>query len=187
MRNARAGQVQFRADKAGIVQCTIGRAPRSRPATARQPCGAGGGGQQVEARRHQGDFSGRSFRCQDPMGVGVKVSPRRSRHSNDFGSCRQRPVGVRSEAAQELNSRCPTQTAFLIQVRRITEGGRPWVLVWSRSRRWSRKSRPGCRALQVVLVADTRPGRREGHAAAVEGEKVGLYLRVLRRPWRAGR
>ena len=26
VRNAKAGQVQFRADKAGVVQCTIGRA-----------------------------------------------------------------------------------------------------------------------------------------------------------------
>ena len=26
MKNAKAGQVQYRADKAGIVQCTIGRA-----------------------------------------------------------------------------------------------------------------------------------------------------------------
>ena len=31
VKNAKAGQVQFRADKAGIVQCTIGRASFTRP------------------------------------------------------------------------------------------------------------------------------------------------------------
>ena len=32
MKNAKAGQVQFRADKTGIVQCTIGRASFTRRA-----------------------------------------------------------------------------------------------------------------------------------------------------------
>ena len=61
VRNARAGQVQFRADKAGH------RAMHDRPrlvhagAAARQPGGAGGRGEQVQAGRHQGDFSEEAF------------------------------------------------------------------------------------------------------------------------------
>ena len=37
VKNAKAGQVQYRADKAGIVQCTIGRASFTRRSAARKP------------------------------------------------------------------------------------------------------------------------------------------------------
>ena len=61
VRNAKAGQVQFRADKTGIVQCTIGRASFTPGAAARQPRGAGGCAEQGEAGRDEGDFSEEAF------------------------------------------------------------------------------------------------------------------------------
>ena len=56
VKNAKGGQVQYRADKAGIVQCTIGRASFDVEALRREPRGAGGRDQQGEARLHQGDL-----------------------------------------------------------------------------------------------------------------------------------
>ncbi len=61
VKNAKAGQVQFRADKAGIVQCTIGRASFTAGAAARQPRGAGRRAQQGEARGDERDFSEEAF------------------------------------------------------------------------------------------------------------------------------
>ena len=56
VKNAKAGQVQYRADKAGIVQCTIGlRFVRARGAV-REPEGAGGSAEQGQARHQQGDL-----------------------------------------------------------------------------------------------------------------------------------
>ena len=51
VKNAKAGQVQYRADKAGIVQCTIGRASFTVDALRREPEGAGRRDEQVEAGR----------------------------------------------------------------------------------------------------------------------------------------
>ncbi len=54
VKNARAGQVQYRADKSGIVQCSIGRA-HFLP-LPRQPRRAGRCGQQVEAFQREGNL-----------------------------------------------------------------------------------------------------------------------------------
>ena len=54
VKNAKGGQVQYRADKAGIVQCTIGRASFAVDALAREPRGADRRDQQGEARVDQG-------------------------------------------------------------------------------------------------------------------------------------
>jgi large subunit ribosomal protein L1 len=40
VKNAKAGQVQFRTDKGGIVHCTIGRASFDAGRAAQQPDGA---------------------------------------------------------------------------------------------------------------------------------------------------
>ncbi|MBK8065807.1 MAG: 50S ribosomal protein L1 [Betaproteobacteria bacterium] len=72
VRNARAGQVQFRADKSGIVQCTIGRASFS-PEQLRDNLAA-----LVEAlnRAKPSSTKGvylRKLSVSSTMGVGVKV------------------------------------------------------------------------------------------------------------------
>jgi large subunit ribosomal protein L1 len=74
VRNARAGQVQFRADKAGIVQCTIG-APRSRRSSCADNLAA-----LVDALNKakpaatKGIFL-KKLSVSSTMGVGVKVDP----------------------------------------------------------------------------------------------------------------
>jgi len=74
VRNARAGQVQFRADKAGIVQCTIGRASFT-PEQLRDNLAA-----LVDAVNKskptgiKGIFL-RKLSVSSTMGVGVKVDP----------------------------------------------------------------------------------------------------------------
>ena len=91
VKNAKAGQVQFRADKTGIVQCTIGRASFTAEQLQREPRRAGRRPQQGEARGDERHFL-KKLSVSSTMGVGVKVDPaHRSRHSNDFGSSRQRP------------------------------------------------------------------------------------------------
>ena len=74
VKNARAGQVQFRADKAGIVQCTIGRASFT-PEQLRDNLAA-----LVEAlnRAKPSNTKGiylRKLSVSSTMGVGVKVDP----------------------------------------------------------------------------------------------------------------
>ena len=54
VKNAKAGQVQYRTDKGGIVQCTIGRASFAARAAEDQPARADRGAQQGEAGGHQG-------------------------------------------------------------------------------------------------------------------------------------
>jgi large subunit ribosomal protein L1 len=74
VKNARAGQVQFRADKAGIVQCTIGRASFT-PEQLRDNLAA-----LVEALNRakpaatKGNFL-KKLSVSSTMGVGVKVDP----------------------------------------------------------------------------------------------------------------
>ena len=74
VRNARAGQVQFRADKAGIVQCTIGRASFT-PEQLRDNLAA-----LVDAvnKSKPAGIKGiflRKLSVSSTMGVGVKVDP----------------------------------------------------------------------------------------------------------------
>ncbi len=74
VKNAKAGQVQFRADKAGIVQCTIGRASFS-PEQLRDNLAA-----LVEAlnRAKPAGAKGvylRKLSVSSTMGLGVKVDP----------------------------------------------------------------------------------------------------------------
>jgi len=74
VRNAKAGQVQFRADKAGVVQCTIGRASFS-PEQLRDNLAA-----LIEALNKAKPASAkgvylRKMSVSSTMGVGVKVDP----------------------------------------------------------------------------------------------------------------
>ena len=74
VKNAKAGQVQFRADKAGIVQCTIGRASFS-PEQLRDNLAA-----LVEAlnRARPANMKGiylKKLSVSSTMGMGVKVDP----------------------------------------------------------------------------------------------------------------
>ena len=54
VKNARAGQVQYRTDKGGIVQCTIGRASFAARAAEDQPARADRGAEQGAAAGHEG-------------------------------------------------------------------------------------------------------------------------------------
>ena len=72
VKNAKAGQVQFRADKAGIVQCTIGRASFTPEALSENLIAL------VEAlnRAKPGNTKGvylKKVSVSSTMGVGVKV------------------------------------------------------------------------------------------------------------------
>lgn len=74
VKNAKAGQVQFRADKAGVIQCTIGRASFS-PEQLRDNLAA-----LVEAlnRVKPSNIKGiylRKLSVSSTMGMGVKVDP----------------------------------------------------------------------------------------------------------------
>jgi large subunit ribosomal protein L1 len=74
VKNAKAGQVQFRADKAGVVQCTIGRASFS-PEQLRDNLAA-----LIEALNKAKPASAkgvylRKMSVSSTMGVGVKVDP----------------------------------------------------------------------------------------------------------------
>ena len=74
VRNAKAGQVQFRADKAGVVQCTIGRASFSAEQLRDNLAAL------VEAlnRSKPGNVKGiflRKLSVSSTMGMGVKVDP----------------------------------------------------------------------------------------------------------------
>ena len=57
VKNARAGQVQYRTDKGGIVQCTIGRASFAARAAEDQPARADRGAEQGAAAGHEGHLS----------------------------------------------------------------------------------------------------------------------------------
>ena len=57
VRNAKAGQVQFRVDKAGIVHATIGRRSFDDRQAGRQPARADRGAEQVQAGVEQGHLS----------------------------------------------------------------------------------------------------------------------------------
>ena len=54
VKNAKAGQVQYRTDKAGIVQCTIGRASFTPEQLQDEPDRADRGAEQGEAAGRQG-------------------------------------------------------------------------------------------------------------------------------------
>lgn len=74
VKNAKAGQVQFRADKAGVVQCTIGRASFT-PEQLRDNLAA-----LIEALNRAKPASAkgvylRKMSVSSTMGVGVKVDP----------------------------------------------------------------------------------------------------------------
>ena len=76
VKNAKGGQVQYRADKAGIVQCTIGRASFEVDALAREPRGARRRDQQGEAFLHQGDLpeEGLGLQHDGRESIGKKLS-----------------------------------------------------------------------------------------------------------------
>ena len=72
VKNAKAGQVQYRADKAGIVQCTIGRASFTPEQLREQHARADRGAEQGEARRHQRHLSEEAVGLEHD-GRGVRV------------------------------------------------------------------------------------------------------------------
>ena len=57
VKNARAGQVQYRTDKGGIVQCTIGRASFEPDAAQDEPARADRGAEQGAPAGHEGHLS----------------------------------------------------------------------------------------------------------------------------------
>ena len=72
--NARAGQVQFRADKTGIVQCTIGRASFS-PEQLRDNLAALVDALNKSRPQHTKGIYLRKLSVSSTMGVGVRVDP----------------------------------------------------------------------------------------------------------------
>ena len=88
VKNAKAGQVQYRTDKAGIVQCTIGRASFTAGTIEDQSGRTDRGAQQGEARRREGRLSQEGFSFVDD-GRGCPrrshaASARRRLRSNEF-------------------------------------------------------------------------------------------------------
>ena len=74
VRNAKAGQVQFRADKTGIVQCTIGRASFT-PEQLRDNLAALVDALNKSKPQHTKGIFLRKLSVSSTMGVGVKVDP----------------------------------------------------------------------------------------------------------------
>src|SRR3990172_987869 len=74
VRNARAGQVQFRADKAGIVQCTIGRASFTAEQLRDNLAALVEALNRSKPSSVKGIFL-RKLSVSSTMGVGVKVDP----------------------------------------------------------------------------------------------------------------
>jgi len=72
--NAKAGQVQFRADKTGIVQCTIGRASFS-PEQLRDNLAALVDALNKSKPQHTKGIYLRKLSVSSTMGVGVRVDP----------------------------------------------------------------------------------------------------------------
>ena len=72
VKNAKAGQVQYRTDKAGIVQCTIGRASFTPEAAEDEPDRADRGAEQGEAAGRQGRVPAK-VSLSSTMGAGVRV------------------------------------------------------------------------------------------------------------------
>ena len=108
VRNAKAGQVQFRVDKAGIVHATIGRRSFDDDKLRRQPARADRGAEQVEAGVEQGHLPaqgrgvvddgrrrpGRPGVDQRPAGrrvTGVEGSPRERRPERWWAGRRGKP------------------------------------------------------------------------------------------------
>ena len=108
---ARRGQVQFRADKAGIVQCTIGRASFTPEQLRDNLAALVDALNKAKPAATKGIFL-KKLSVSSTMGVGVKVDPASlSAHADDFGSCRQRPQEPRYRG--DLIELLPAQTAFL--------------------------------------------------------------------------
>ena len=74
VKNAKAGQVQFRADKTGIVQCTIGRASFS-PEQLRDNLAALVDALNKAKPQHTKGIFLKKLSVSSTMGVGVKVDP----------------------------------------------------------------------------------------------------------------
>jgi len=74
VRNAKAGQVQFRADKTGIVQCTIGRASFT-PEQLRDNLAALVDALNKSKPQHTKGIFLRKLSVSSTMGVGVRVDP----------------------------------------------------------------------------------------------------------------
>ena len=75
VRNAKAGQVRYRADKAGVVHCTIGKASFE-PSAEGEPAGAARGPAEGEAGGVEGRLP-EERRVSSTMGPGVPVVDRR--------------------------------------------------------------------------------------------------------------
>jgi len=74
VKNAKAGQVQFRADKAGVVQCTIGRASFT-PEQLRDNLAALLGALNRAKPAHTKGIFLKKVSVSSTMGAGVKVDP----------------------------------------------------------------------------------------------------------------
>src|SRR5690349_16449823 len=74
VRNAKAGQVQFRADKSGVVQCTIGRASFTPEPPRETPAALVDALNKAKPAATKGIFL-KKLSVSSTMGVGVKVDP----------------------------------------------------------------------------------------------------------------
>jgi large subunit ribosomal protein L1 len=72
VRNAKAGQVQYRADKAGIVQCTIGRASFSADALKQNMLALVDALNKSKPATSKGVYL-RKISISSTMGIGVRV------------------------------------------------------------------------------------------------------------------
>ena len=107
VKNAKAGQVQFRADKSGVVQCTIGRASFTPEQLRDNLAALIDALNKAKPATTKGIFL-RKLSVSSTMGLGVKVDPRRfgagveSRHSRT-GLCRASAAAVKDRRGREGN------------------------------------------------------------------------------------
>ena len=73
MKNAKAGQVQYRTDKAGIVQCTIGRASFTPEQLKTNLSALIEALNKAKPQGHQGRLPASKISVSSTMGAGVRV------------------------------------------------------------------------------------------------------------------
>ena len=106
VKNAKAGQVQYRTDKAGIIQCTIGRASFTPEQLKSQPGRPDRGVEQIEAGGDQGHLRQEDQRLQhhggggkggfdDACAAGTCMSGSRHTHEGSIGSRISKHLGER--------------------------------------------------------------------------------------------
>ena len=118
VKNARAGQVQYRTDKGGIVQCTIGRASFAPDAAEDQPARADRGAEQGAAAGHEGHLPEEDQRVEhDGRGCARRYGESRAAGAGvTFGSAGRANGNARQadgNGRQNLRERCWRRTGRL--------------------------------------------------------------------------